>query len=128
MPERPNGGQLIVAGLCDASLGAAVLGALNGDHVEDRPVLCPFRLATGLPCPFCGLTRSLMAAGGGEWHTSVELSPLGPIVLALAGPVLVSVAVVALRGRRMRLPAPALAALSLVVAASWTLQLSGGIA
>jgi hypothetical protein len=121
------GGQLIAAGLCGASLGAAGLGAVTGAEVDDAPVLCPFRLATGLPCPFCGLTRSLLAAGGGQWERSLELSPLGPVVVLLAAPILVWIALATVRRRRLRVPAPALAGVSVVVAASWAAQLSGGV-
>jgi hypothetical protein len=122
------GGQLIAAGLCGASLGAAGLGAVTGADLDGSPVLCPFRLATGLPCPFCGLTRSMLAAGGGDWETSLQLSPLGPVVLVLAAPILVWIAVATARRRRIRLPAPGLAAVSVVVLAAWGVQLSGGVA
>jgi hypothetical protein len=126
--DRAKGGQLIAAGLCGASLGAAGLGVLSGGETGDGPVLCPFRLATGLPCPFCGLTRSMLAAGGGDWETSLQLSPLGPVVLVLAAPILVWIAVATARRRRIRLPAPGLAAVSVVVLAAWGVQLSGGVA
>lgn len=50
------------------------------------PVLCPFRLLTGLPCPGCGLTRSLVCLLHGDLATSVAFHPLGPLVaLALIG-------------------------------------------
>jgi uncharacterized protein DUF2752 len=48
-----------------------------------RPVLdadarvCLFRLATGRPCPACGLTRSWMAAARLDVGESVAWHPLG---------------------------------------------------
>ena len=127
VPETKVGGQLIAAGLCGATLGAAGLGAVSGATLDEAPVLCPFRLATGVPCPFCGLTRSLVAAGGGHWETSLELSPLGPAVLILAAPVLVWISVATARQQRLRLPVPVLAAAVALVAVSWAVQLSGGL-
>ena len=43
------------------------------------PPLCPFRLLTGLPCPGCGLTRSLVSLLHGDLTAAVYFHPLGPI-------------------------------------------------
>jgi hypothetical protein len=55
----------------------------------DRPLpidLCAFKQLTGLPCPGCGLTRSLCHAIRGDWSTSVSYHPAGVLLLAaLAG-------------------------------------------
>jgi hypothetical protein len=127
VPESRERGQLIVAGFCGASLGAAGLGAVSGADLSEAPVLCPFRLATGLPCPFCGLTRSVFAAGQGRWEDSLALSPLGLPLLVLAPVVLVWIFAGLLRGGGVRWPRPALAALALATAVSWTFQLSGAL-
>ena len=42
-------------------MGFILLGrfyALQTNDGNKGPVLCIFRLATGIPCPFCGLTRA----------------------------------------------------------------------
>lgn len=39
---------------------------------------CLFRLSTGLPCPGCGMTRSLIALWHGDLLTSFRYHPLGP--------------------------------------------------
>jgi hypothetical protein len=54
-------------------LPRAVLGA--------APVICPFRRATGLPCPTCGLSRSWQAAAHLRIADSVGYHPLGVATL-----------------------------------------------
>lgn len=48
---------------------------------------CPFRAATGLPCPACGSTRAVRAALAGDFGRSLYLNPL-PFLLAGVGAVL----------------------------------------
>ena len=64
--------------------------AIPTSVVGDGPVLCPFRLATGLPCPGCGLTRSWVAAAHGDLSTAFADNLFGPVSL-----VAVTLAVVA---------------------------------
>jgi len=45
--------------------------------IEAGPVLCLFRRFVGLPCPACGLTRALVAAGSGDVQQSLRFHPLG---------------------------------------------------
>ena len=47
------------------------------------PNLCPFQRMTGLPCPGCGITRSLVCCGHGQWARALLLHPLGPACFAL---------------------------------------------
>lgn len=83
-----------------AGIGAAFL--LSPDHIEDGPVLCPFRALTGLPCPGCGLTRSWVYAAHGWWRESFASNPFGLVVVAAV--VLLAVVVVARRVRRTAPP------------------------
>lgn len=46
-------------------------------------ILCPSRLITEVPCPGCGLSRSLSCAIRGDLAASVGHHPMGPIVLGL---------------------------------------------
>ncbi len=85
-----------------AAIGAAFL--LSPDHIEDGPVLCPFRAVTGLPCPGCGLTRSWVYGAHGWWPESFSANPFG--LVALAAVVTFVVLVVVRRARR--LPPPSL--------------------
>src|SRR5678816_2325472 len=45
--------------------------------------LCLFHDATGLPCPGCGLTRSLSSAMHGLFRESWHHHPMGPLILVL---------------------------------------------
>ena len=76
---------------------------------------CPLRTFTGIPCPFCGLTTSVRAVGGGHLTTALRAAPLGLVVVGLALLTLVR------RGQgRVRLPVPLL---GLAVAGEWIFEL-----
>ncbi|MDE7224340.1 MAG: DUF2752 domain-containing protein [Acetatifactor sp.] len=46
--------------------------------------LCPSREVLGIPCPGCGLTRSILLLLRGQWAESWKLQPFGYAWLALA--------------------------------------------
>ena len=79
-----------------AGIGAAFL--LSPEHIEDGPVICPFRALTGLPCPGCGLTRSWVYAAHGWWQESFASNAFG--LLLVAAVLVLAVVVVARRVRR----------------------------
>jgi hypothetical protein len=74
-----------------AALLVAGAVVLPRSVLRDSPVICPFRLVTGLPCPACGLTRSWQAAAHLRLIESLGYHPLGAatlvgaIVVALDG-------------------------------------------
>jgi hypothetical protein len=43
---------------------------------------CPFFAIAGLPCPFCGFTRSLWAISAGNWAFATINSPLSWLLYA----------------------------------------------
>ena len=51
-------------------------------------ILCPIRYLTGVPCPFCGMTRAWLSALGGDWAAALRFHPL-----FLLGPPLIWAAV-----------------------------------
>jgi hypothetical protein len=96
---RPRAADVVAVGGV-AAIGGAFL--LSPEHIEDGPVLCPFRALTGLPCPGCGLTRSWVYAAHGWWEQSFASHAFG-VLLLVAVAALASV-VVARRVRRASPP------------------------
>lgn len=117
----------LVAGSGVVALGVAF--AMSPDHIEDGPVICPFRRLTGLPCPGCGLTRSWVYGAHGWWKESFAAHPFG-LLLVLAVVALTAAVVVArVRAR----PAPDLDRIVrhpvvLVVLAAWLVFAGGRLA
>lgn len=99
----------IAVGGAGAALGAL---ALSPDGIEDGPVICPFRLLTGLPCPGCGLTRAWVYVVHGQWRDAIVANPFGVALIALL--IALVVAVVVARVRRHQAPA-----LDLLVRRRW---------
>ena len=52
-------------------------------HVETSQSFCPMKMLTGLPCPGCGITKSLVFAYQGEIYKSFSFHILGfPVIFA----------------------------------------------
>ncbi|MCP9806114.1 DUF2752 domain-containing protein [Cyanobium sp. T1B-Tous] len=74
-------GARLAAGLL---LGAG--GAVAGASWQGLPLglwRCPLRQLTGIPCPTCFLTRSVLATLRGDWAQAVTWHALGPLLVAL---------------------------------------------
>jgi hypothetical protein len=95
------------AGMLGVAAVAPLLGASG--------LGCPLRAITGVPCPFCGMTRGITDAVRGHVASAVSLNP-GSVLLVLAAIALV----VAWRRRTVTFPAWLPYAL---VAALWAFQL-----
>lgn len=111
-----------------AAAGAVPLAAgavLPVGAVMDGAPLCPFRLATGLPCPLCGATRAIVLAAHGDprWIDYGAVWVVVAVAAVLAG------ALVTLRGRpRLAVP-PAAGAVGIgAVAWAWALAHADTIA
>jgi hypothetical protein len=64
-----------------ALLGAAALWSALPVH---PPLACPLRSTTGIPCPFCGMTRACAALAHGHLAGSLTFNPGGILVIAIA--------------------------------------------
>jgi hypothetical protein len=66
-----------------AAAGLLVAALLPRGLIEGAPAFCPFRMWSGLPCPGCGLTRSVVALVQGDPAASLHFHPLGAVVVAI---------------------------------------------
>lgn len=70
--------------LADAALARRLLEA-DMERVyflgKPIPIACAFRRATGLPCPTCGLTRSMVLALHGNVGAAWSVMPVGPVLI-----------------------------------------------
>ena len=53
-----------------------------------KQVVCPIKLATGIPCPSCGSTRSVLKIFEGDIISALQTNPLGFVIFTvlLVGP------------------------------------------
>ena len=104
----------IAAALAVGAFGSASARA----SVATGGPACPFRWATGVDCPFCGMTRATVALGAGDVRGALDLHPFAPVVLvglvALLAVVATGHASALLRGRRPVMIVAAMVALWIV--------------
>ena len=86
-----------------AALALVASFLLSHSQAENGPVVCPFRLATGLPCPGCGLTRSFVATAHGRIGEAFAFNLFGPLLFAGFIAYAAAGFVAMLRGREFRL-------------------------
>ncbi|MFB3894754.1 MAG: DUF2752 domain-containing protein [bacterium] len=65
-------------------LSVFLLVAFVWQPSDNGMTLCYFRNITGLPCPGCGITRSLCAMAKGNIFRSFEYHIFGPLVFLIA--------------------------------------------
>lgn len=54
--------------------------SLRTSGLGDGPVLCPWRLITGIPCPGCGGIRAMGAISTGQFEQAWLLNPIAFLV------------------------------------------------
>ena len=74
------GAALVVAALVTRALASATAQAVyfNGQELDWA---CSVRQQFGIPCPACGLTRSVLLTLHGHLGAAVEVNPGGPLVV-----------------------------------------------
>jgi Protein of unknown function (DUF2752) len=91
---RPTG---MLAGAALAALCAAAM--LAPADAGNGPVVCPFRLATGLPCPGCGMTRAWVFLAHGRVRPALSANPFVLVTMPAAITLVLLVALALLRRR-----------------------------
>lgn len=108
-------------GYSAATTGVAALGAAGVLSASAAgPAMCVFAAATGVPCPFCGLTHGVAELGAGHVQAAVALHPLAPLAAILALAVAVAIAL----RRPIAVSAPALAGLAAIVLLTWLARIA----
>lgn len=90
----------ILAGLGASVIagGSAMVAYFDPTKVSIMPV-CPMFSVTGIACPGCGLTRGFHALFHGDVVSAVDFNLLVPVWALIFGYVVVSLALLAIRGR-----------------------------
>ena len=56
---------------------------LSQQHALNSKPVCFFKRTTGIPCPSCGNTRSVLAITSGDFYNAVLINPLGYVITAI---------------------------------------------
>lgn len=118
----------LIAGIITALVVARLLPLPHNGTIGGMPSLCPFKNITGLPCPGCGLTRSVVYSAHGQWQQAITYHPFGPLFIAGLGVALLA-AVISLRYplnfQQSRAASLLLTAAAIAVLVLWAVRLSG---
>ncbi len=83
--QQNTASHLVVLIVCLSILVLALVLDPHGSQLRigtaRLPGLCVLKQTTGIPCPGCGLTRSVVSAVHGDWVASRAFHRLGPVVL-----------------------------------------------
>lgn len=121
-----RGAVLVATAAAPFAIGRVGGSLITGDGILAGHVVCPLRALTGVPCPLCGATRSVVLASRGD-AAFLTLNPVWVVVLAALALGGAALAVADARGiavPRGLLPARARWCLVVVVvAAGWACAL-----
>lgn len=107
-----------------------LVSLLSPARLDHLPAACPWRVLTGAPCPFCGLTHSLAALSHGDFRQAFAFHPFGPALYLLGLTALALAARSWRTGRPLLLsgrPRLVLRALLIACAAAWALWWGWGL-
>jgi hypothetical protein len=72
----------IIAIACFAGYGWLGFQIFNS-RTQSSIISCPIKRITGIPCPSCGSTRSVVSLLQGNLSDAIQLNPLGLVVFIL---------------------------------------------
>lgn len=81
----------MLAAACAGALALACV--LSPAAATSGPVVCPFRLLTGLPCPGCGMTRAWVFLAHGDVGAAASANPFVLVTMPAAGALVVATCV-----------------------------------
>ena len=73
---------------------------LTNPHIETSQSLCPFKMMTGLPCPGCGITKSIICFYKGDIIKSLHYHIFGPLVVFFCVAVIIILIIELFTGER----------------------------
>lgn len=88
-------------GLGVAPLSIAVLTSRGGHFPLPS---CLFLALSGIPCPTCGMTRSVIATVQGQWGEAVRYHAFGPVLLGSLGLLMLHLSLELVRGKSLQWP------------------------
>ncbi|NJK62531.1 MAG: DUF2752 domain-containing protein [Synechococcaceae cyanobacterium SM2_3_1] len=88
-------------GLGAAPLSIAVFTS-HGGHFPLPP--CLFLSLSGIPCPTCGMTRSVVASVQGHWGEAVRYHAFGPLLLGALGLLMLHLSLELVQGQPLKWP------------------------
>ncbi len=120
-----------------AVTGILLLASALYNLLPVRPLVCASRHITGIPCLFCGSTRSFAAMSAGEWSWAFYNSPMAALLYLVVAAIFIWNVAGPLLGAQIR-PGPWLKAqfahprrlillFALLVVANWFYRLSRGL-
>ena len=89
---------LAAAGVLVFGVGSSLVWYFDPSNANFLPV-CPLYSLTGIACPGCGLTRGFHALFHGDVMTALDYNALIPLFVLLFAFFLISMLLVAVRGR-----------------------------
>jgi|SRR6185295_2324241 len=131
-PASPKPWRIILWGSSLPALLAASF--LYFPYCQKGPVLCPFALILGLPCPGCGITRALGHATHGQLREAFEFNAIWPLLLGYLVFLWIYQMIEVVRGEPPKLPTYKIGATAIfVLLGFWVVRLAwffshGGLA
>jgi hypothetical protein len=78
-----NGLYLLVFAACLAGYTWLFMNVLHASDSAELPGVCIVKSVTGIPCPACGSTRSVLSLIHGDLESALYYNPFGLLVIAI---------------------------------------------